>query len=169
MTHSGMDRKNAFENWTAPEWDWVCTNTFEWVWIPMNAIGCAEMPLSEHCTPPECYWVYVNTFEWVGTAPENPFSASECLLVSIWQVWMHASCRSTYQIYSVGSNWEFEHWDRFRILCYRSTVMGKTCIAFSYHCQDTYGTSVLQCLVTVYFNMQENCLEDLRVAKICCI
>ncbi len=43
--------------------------------------------------------------------------------------------------------------------------MGKTWTAFLDHCQDMYGPSVLHCLVTVYFNMQENCLEDPRIAK----
>ena len=44
-------------------------------------------------------------------------------------------------------------------------LVKKTCKAFSDCCQDMYGSSVLHGLVTLFFKVQENCLEDLRIAK----
>jgi hypothetical protein len=44
-------------------------------------------------------------------------------------------------------------------------VIAKACAAFLHHHQDVSGTSVLYHLVTIYFNVQENCLEDLKTAK----
>jgi hypothetical protein len=130
------------------------------------------MPLSEYWTPPECYrvcmnvfewvlktaltyWVGMNAFEWARTAPEYPLSVRECLWVSIFKVWMR-----TFTLVNLTN---LKGWFKLRVwtlasildIMLRVNGYGKTFTAFLGHCQDTYGTSVLHCLVTVYFNMKE--------------
>ena len=135
-------------------------NACEWVlntpWMLLSAYECLWVSVEHPLNATECTWMRLSE-NW--TAPEHPLSVHECLWVSIAKVWMRTSrmvnvtnllCRFKLRIKKIGINLWY---------CFTSNGYGKTCTNFSDLRQDTFGTLILHCLVTVYLNGQQNCLE----------
>jgi hypothetical protein len=150
VTHHGVTtRKIAFVSELNMPWTLVLVSAHECQWVS------TEHPLNTQ-------WVRMSANEWAGTAPEHPLNVHERLWVSIWKVWMHTS--RVVNLTTLEGQFKLRVWTlaSIKILRYRSKNM-HTFLGPSPRYVWYFRTS------TVYFKVQENCLKDLRIAKIWCI
>jgi hypothetical protein len=154
------ERSHLCQNWTRPERLWVHLNACEWVLhTPWMLVSAGEGQWVSIEDPLNTHWVRTNANEWVGTAPEHPLSAHECLWVSNSKVWIRTS--RVVNLTNLEGGFKSRVWKLALIndIVLWVRVRRKTCTNFSDCRQDTFGTLILYRSVTVYFDVQQNCLE----------